>query len=179
MSDVPIRHSRKMRRLLLQANKAKTLGQRLSLATKLRPDFFVPELPAIAEFFTGEVMGHSNDRLSASFKVSRREQDEYALRSHALADKAFKEGKLSDIEPTFVAGKGLVSRDNGVRPSTYEKVSSLKPAFIKPHGTATAANSSFLTDGATACLITTEEKALELGLKPKGNYYYYYLLSLQ
>ncbi len=44
MSDVPIRHSRKMRRLLLQVNKAKTLGQRLSLATQIRPDYFAPEV---------------------------------------------------------------------------------------------------------------------------------------
>ena len=44
----------------------------------------------------------------------------------------------------------------------------LKPAFIKPHGTVTAANSSFLTDGASACLIMTEEKAKQLGLRPKA-----------
>ena len=113
-------------------------------------------------------MGHSSDRLVASFKVSRREQDEYALRSHTLADKAFKDGNLSDIEPIFVSKKGLVGKDNGVRLSTMEKMSTLKPAFIKPHGTVTAANSSYLTDGASACLITTEEKAKELGLKPKA-----------
>ena len=44
----------------------------------------------------------------------------------------------------------------------------LKAAFIKPHGTVTAANSSFLTDGASACLIMTEEKAKQLGLRPKA-----------
>ena len=44
MSDVPIRHSRKMRKLMLEVNKAKTLGQRLSLATKLRGDYFIPEV---------------------------------------------------------------------------------------------------------------------------------------
>ncbi|KAH9394205.1 hypothetical protein TYRP_004254 [Tyrophagus putrescentiae] len=143
MSDVPIRHSRKMRRLLLQ-------------------------LPAISEFFSQEVMGHSSDRLAAAFKVSRREQDEYALRSHTLADKAFKDGNLSDIEPIFVSKKGMVTKDNGVRLSTIEKMSSLKPAFIKPHGTVTAANASYLTDGASAALITTEAKAKELGLKPKA-----------
>ncbi|KAJ6217284.1 hypothetical protein RDWZM_008441 [Blomia tropicalis] len=168
MSDVPIRHSRKMRKMLLAMNKAKSVGQRLSLATQLRPDYFAPELPAIAEFFTGEVMGHSSDRLAASFKVSRREQDEYAIRSHTLADKAFKEGNLIDIEPIYIPKKGMVGKDNGVRVSTIEKISSLKPAFVKPHGTVTAANSSYLTDGASACLIMTEDKAKELGLKPKA-----------
>lgn len=57
MSDVPIRHSRKMRQLMLQANKAKTLGQRLALLAKIRPNYFIPELPGIAEFSTGEIMG--------------------------------------------------------------------------------------------------------------------------
>lgn len=63
MSDIPIRHSRKMRNLMLKANKAKTPGQKLSLLASIRPDFFIPELPAVAEFSSGETMGHSADRL--------------------------------------------------------------------------------------------------------------------
>lgn len=168
MSDVPIRHSPQMRAMLLKMNKAKTLGDRLKLLKGFNMSYLIPELPAVAEFFTGEVMGHCSDRLAASFKVSRREQDEFAFRSHQMADKAFKEGLLSDIEPIVVPKKGLVSRDNGVRVAPFEKIQKLKPAFIKEFGTATAANSSFLTDGATACLITSEEKAKELGLKPKA-----------
>ena len=61
----------------------------------------------------------------------------------------------------------LVEKDNGVRgDTTLEKLSSLKPAFVKPHGTVTAGNASFLTDGASAVLIMSEKKALELGYKP-------------
>lgn len=62
----------------------------------------------------------------------------------------------------------VVSRDNGIRVSTIEQLAKLKPAFVKPHGTVTAANASFLTDGASACMIMTEAKAKELGLKPKA-----------
>ena len=62
----------------------------------------------------------------------------------------------------------MVQLDNGIRVSSPEQMAKLKPAFIKPHGTVTAANASFLTDGASACLIMTEEKAKELGLKPKA-----------
>lgn len=62
MSDVPIRHNRKMRSLMLKANKAKTPGQKLALLATIRPDYFVPELPAVAEFSSGETMGHSADR---------------------------------------------------------------------------------------------------------------------
>merc|ERR1712156_213445 len=97
MSDVPIRHSRKMRSLMLEANKAKTTGRMLGLLSKIRMDHLKPELPAIAEFSTGETMGHSADRLAATFGVTRQEQDDFARRSHGNADKAQKDGNLSDV----------------------------------------------------------------------------------
>ena len=143
LSDVPIRFSRKMRKLMINLNKAKNLQQRLALLSQFRLGHLTPELPAVAEFSTGETMGHSGDRLAASFKVSRREQDAYALRSHTLADRAHKDGNLSDIEPITLA-KGRVDKDNGVRVSTEADLAKLKPAFIRPHGTVTAANASFL-----------------------------------
>lgn len=99
MSDVPIRHSRKMRSVMLKANKAKSLGQRLGLLAQLDLKSLVPELPAVAEFSTGEVMGHSADRLAAAFNVSRQEQDEFAIRSHQLAADATAKGYLTDIVP--------------------------------------------------------------------------------
>lgn len=169
MSDVPIRHSRKMRSLLLKANKAKTVGQRLSLLSTIRPNYLIPELPAVAEFSSGETMGHSADRLAASFNVSRKEQDDYAMRSHRLAKEAQEKGFLTDLVPFKVDGVDkTVSADNGIRVSSPEQLAKLKPAFVKPHGTITAANASYLTDGASACLIMTEEKAKQLGLKPKA-----------
>jgi acetyl-CoA acyltransferase len=163
MSDVPIRHSRKMRSLLLRANKAKTPMQRLQLLASIRPDFLIPELPAVAEFSTSETMGHSADRLAAAFGASRSEQDDYALRSHTLAHKAAEAGYLTDLIPMkgnvfilkrflfvmtdifLVDGREkLIDRDNGIRVSTLEQLAKLRPAFVKPHGTVTAANSSFL-----------------------------------
>uniref|UniRef100_A0A8C0FQ52 Trifunctional enzyme subunit beta, mitochondrial n=1 Tax=Bubo bubo TaxID=30461 RepID=A0A8C0FQ52_BUBBB len=168
MSDVPIRHSRKMRKTMLTLNRAKTLGQKLSLLSKIRPDYFAPELPAVAEFSTSETMGHSADRLAAAFAVSRLEQDEYALRSHTLAKKAQDGGLLLDVVPFKVPGKDTVTKDNGIRPSSMEQMGKLKPAFVKPYGTVTAANSSFLTDGASAVLLMSEEKALAMGYKPKA-----------
>ncbi|XP_039480944.1 trifunctional enzyme subunit beta, mitochondrial [Drosophila santomea] len=169
MSDVPIRHSRKMRSLLLKANKAKTLGQRLGLLSTFRPDFLAPELPAVAEFSSGETMGHSADRLASAFNVSRSEQDEYALRSHTLAKEAQEKGYFTDLVPFKVSGVDqIVDKDNGIRVSSPESLAKLRPAFVKPYGTVTAANASFLTDGASACIIMTEEKAKQLGLKPKA-----------
>lgn len=113
-------------------------------------------------------MGHSADRLAAAFGASRAEQDEYALRSHTLAHKAAASGYLTDLIPIkgieryfgiiivssvqnfilsifLVEGRdNLVDKDNGIRVSTPEQLAKLKPAFVKPHGTVTAANSSYL-----------------------------------
>ncbi|KAK3781040.1 hypothetical protein RRG08_046344 [Elysia crispata] len=170
MSDVPIRHSRKMRSIMLSSTKAKTIPAKLGLLGQaLSPSAWTPELPAVAEFSTNETMGHASDRLAAAFQISRREQDEYALRSHTLAHEATEKGLLSDRLDYKVPGVSkTVTRDNGIRPSTMEQLGKLKPAFIKPHGTITAANASFLTDGASACLIMSEEKALAMGYKPKA-----------
>lgn len=57
------------------------------------------QLPAVAEFSTGETMGHSGDRLAAAFGITRKEQDDYALRSHTLAARAQQQGHLSDVAP--------------------------------------------------------------------------------
>jgi acetyl-CoA acyltransferase len=171
MSDVPIRYNRKARALMLQLNKTKGTMNQLGVAAGILKYLASPELPAVAEFSTNETMGHSGDRLAAAFNVSRKEQDDFASLSHNLADKATKAGYLSDkLSSVFVPGLSQpVTLDNGIRPSTPQQMAKLKPAFIKgPQGTVTAANASFLTDGASAALIMSEEKALKLGLKPKA-----------
>jgi len=61
-----------------------------------------------------------------------------------------------------------VTKDNGIRVSTDEQMAKLKPAFVKPHGTVTAANASYLTDGASAALMMTQAKCDELGLKGRS-----------
>ncbi|XP_065890708.1 trifunctional enzyme subunit beta, mitochondrial-like [Dysidea avara] len=169
MSDVPIRVSRGMRKKLLEMNKAKTLWQRLGLLAGIGFKNISLELPAVSEFSTNETMGHSGDRLAAAFEISRQEQDDYARRSHQLAHDAFQNGYLDDILSITVPGKlTMVKSDNGVRVSTEKQMAKLRPAFIRPHGTITAANASYLTDGASATLLMTEAKAKELGLKPKA-----------
>ncbi|KAF5398672.1 Fatty acid beta-oxidation complex subunit beta, partial [Paragonimus heterotremus] len=150
-------------------SQAKSWPQRLALWSKLlSPAAWIPELPAVAEFSTGETMGHSADRLASAFRISREEQDAYGIRSHQLARKAANEGLLSDVIPVKVPGStAYIDQDNGIRPSTPEIMAKLKPAFIKPHGTITAGNASFLTDGASACLLASAERAKSLGWVPK------------
>eukprot|EP00797_Seminavis_robusta_P028766 Sro565_g167690.2 (287) ;mRNA; f:53270-54130 len=143
--------------------KGGTLGAIQHVLKGLKMKDISLETPAIANYTTGEVMGVSSDRLSAKFGVSREEQDEFTVRSHTLAGKAHASGWYND---EITAYKGS-TEENGIKAdSTVEKVSKLKPAFVKPHGTHTAANSSFLTDGAAASLLMSEEKALEMGFKP-------------
>jgi acetyl-CoA acyltransferase len=166
-SDVPIRYSKKVRERLLKANKLMKGGPMalLPLLKGLSLKDLAPEAPAIANFTTGEVMGHSSDRLAAKFGVSRQDQDQFCVDSHLRAAKAHADG-LYKCELIPVDGNVT---ENGIKGDTsMEKVGALKPAFIKPHGTHTAANSSFLTDGASACLIMSEEKALAMGYKPKA-----------
>lgn len=166
-SDVPIRLTRPLRQKLITLPKAMKKGGALGAIKHLSKlkmkDIFSLETPAIANFTTGEVMGVSSDRLSAKFGVSRAEQDEFTVRSHSLAAKAHSDGWYHG---EVIPYKGSTA-ENGIKgDSSIESVSKLKPAFVKPHGTHTAANSSFLTDGASASLIMSEEKALELGFKP-------------
>jgi acetyl-CoA acyltransferase len=166
-SDVPIRLTRPVRQKLITMSKATKKGGMLGglrhLFKGLKMKDVGLETPAIANFTTGEVMGVSSDRLSAKFGVSRHDQDEFTVRSHRLAAEAHKAGFYkNDVLPY----KGSTV-ENGIKgDSTMESVSKLKPAFVKPHGTHTAANSSFLTDGAAATLLMSESKALALGYKP-------------
>ncbi|MFH5884074.1 acetyl-CoA C-acyltransferase [Halalkalibaculum sp. DA3122] len=170
MSDIPVRFRKKFRQKLLDARKYKSIGDYLNFFKGLRPSDLLPEIPSISEFSTGETMGESCDRMAAHFNIGRHAQDEYALRSHQLAAKATEEGLLDQelLPATVPPSFEIITQDNGFREDTsMEKLEKLNPAFIKPHGTVTAGNSSFLTDGASASLVMSEQKALALGLKPK------------
>ncbi len=169
VSDAPILFNRPMRKKLYKAQKLKGFADMMKFIFNLRPKDFVPEAPAVAEFITNRTMGMDCELLASKYGVTRQEQDEFAARSHQLAGKA--ESILAhDIAPVEASPNFKpITKDNGVRgDTTVEKIAKLKPAFVKDHGTLTAANSSYLTDGATAVLIMTEEKAKALGLKPKA-----------
>lgn len=166
-SDVPIRLTRPLRQRLITLPKVMKKGGPLGAVRHIwgagSKNLFALETPAIANYTTGEVMGVSSDRLSAKFGVSREDQDLFTVRSHTSAAKAHDDGFYKG---EVIPYKGSTA-ENGIKgESTMEKVSKLKPAFVKPHGTHTAANSSFLTDGASASLIMSEQKALELGYQP-------------
>ncbi len=172
-SDVDIRLSKKYRRFLLDLGmykRPKTLKGKLALLKGMKlSDFIVPEKPAISEFSTGMIMGENADRLCKRLGISRERQDEFAEMSHNRAVKAQNDGVFDeDIIPVIIPGTDKVFyKDNGPRSDAgYAKLSSLSPSFDKKYGTVTAGNSSFLTDGASAVLLMSEEKAIGLDLKP-------------
>merc|ERR1719310_2548829 len=133
----------------------------------MNPKIFFPDIPGLVEFSTQETMGYSAERMASRFLIPRKEQDLYAISSHEKAKKAQEDGLLNDVKET-IADYQQCTEDNGIRPSDYETLRALPPAFHKPNGAITAANSSFMTDGASACLLTSLEKANELSIKPKA-----------
>lgn len=172
LSDVPMLLSRSLRDALLSASKAKSLGARAKALAGIRPKHLAPITPAIAEPSTGETMGESAERMAKENGISREEQDRWALRSHRLAAQGTADGRLkAEIVPTFVPPgyDRVLDHDNGIRSdTTAEKMAALRPIYDRRYGTVTAGNASPLTDGASAVLLMSEEKAKALGLEPLG-----------
>ena len=172
LSRIPILVSDKLAKTLVSASKAKTLGQRLGLFAKVRPKDLIPVAPAIAEPTTGETMGESAERMAKENGISREAQDEWAYGSHAKAWAGTEDGRLTaEIAPTYVPPgyETVVEHDNGIRSDTSpEALAKLRPVFDKRFGSVTAGNASPLTDGASAVLLMSEQRARDMGLDPLG-----------
>jgi acetyl-CoA acyltransferase len=170
LSDIPILHSRRFSRILVEASKAKTLGGRLAAFGRVRPRDLIPVTPAIAEPSTGESMGQSAEKMAKENGISREAQDRIALMSHLRAAAGTADGRLtSEIVPWFGGPEmdDVATTDNGIRPdASLEALASLKPVFDRRYGTVTAGNSSPLTDGAAVVLLMAEGKARSLGYEP-------------
>ena len=121
--------------------------------------------------FTRQHMGESSDAVNAELGIGRQEQDAWAARSHQRANAGWESGALADeVVPVEVPQRTgdavLVERDEGIRAdSTPESLAALKPAFAEG-GTITAGNASQISDGAAALVVTSPEKAEQLGLQP-------------
>ena len=162
-SDAPIAVNEGLRHILLQANRGKSLGERLKPFLKLRPHHLKPELPRNGEPRTGLSMGEHCERMAQTWRISRAEQDELALLSHQKLAAAYAEGWQEDLLTPFLS----LTRDNNLRPDlSLEQLARLKPAFDRSgQGTLTAGNSTPLTDGASVVLLGTEEWAAQQGLQ--------------
>ncbi|HEV8051653.1 MAG TPA: thiolase family protein [Parachlamydiaceae bacterium] len=172
MSNFPVEISKSFKDFLMRLTKAKSFGDKLAIACSFRPSFLVPEMPELSDPLCDLNMGQTAEVLAREFKVTRQEQDQFALNSQNRAEKAMNEGRLGEeIEPIPIGPKytTVQAQDEGPRANqTLEALAKLKPAFDKLTGTVTAGNSSQITDGAAAVLLMKESKAKELGLEPLG-----------
>jgi acetyl-CoA acyltransferase len=142
------------------------------LQGNMRDDYFpiISVMAGLTDPFVGINMGQTAEILAKEWGLSRETQDTFALRSHMLAAKAMKEGRMKEeITPVYLAPeyKEVISEDIGPRETqTMEALAKLKPFFDKATGSITAGNSCPITDGAAMVLLMSREKAEAEGYKP-------------
>lgn len=162
ISDAPVVYREEYRKLLLRSYRGRTLWERVAPWLKLRPGHFRPGLPGVTEPRTGLSMGESTEITAKQWGITRLAQDELALASHQHAARAWDEGFYADLVMPWHGAK----EDNNIRRDTsLEKLGKLRPVFDRgPQGTMTAGNSTPLTDGAAAVLLSSEDWAAERNL---------------
>jgi acetyl-CoA C-acetyltransferase len=163
-SDAPVAISERLRKKLIRLNNAKTAKERLAVLASVRPGDIGLAIPSNGEPRTRLSMGEHQALTALEWQITREAQDELAVTSHHNLARSYDEGWQDDLVTPF---RGL-ERDNNLRPdSSVEKLAKLKPVFGKGEAaTMTAANSTPLTDGASAVLLGSEEWAEQHGLAP-------------
>jgi acetyl-CoA C-acetyltransferase len=160
-SDAPLAVNEGLREVLLDANRERSTMGRLKHLARIRPGHVVPAIPRNEEPRTGLSMGEHCAVMAEEWGVGREEQDELALRSHQNLAAAYERGFMDDLVTPYLG----LERDQNLRPdSSLEKLAKLGPVFGGEGGTMTAANSTPLSDGASAVLLASEEWAAERDL---------------
>jgi acetyl-CoA C-acetyltransferase len=155
-SDAPVGLNEDLRKVLMEARRAKSAGQRAKLIGKLRPSQIVPDIPRNAEPRTGLSMGEHAAITAEEWNVAREAQDELAATSHQRLAAAYDRGFFDDLVTPYAG----LERDQNLRPdSSVEKLAKLKPVFGGEDGTMTAGNSTPLSDGAAVVLLASDEWA--------------------
>ncbi|HEV7770850.1 MAG TPA: acetyl-CoA C-acetyltransferase [Solirubrobacterales bacterium] len=160
-SDAPIALNEGLREVLLDVNRERSTGGRLKQLTRVRPGHVVPAIPRNEEPRTGLSMGEHCALMAAEWSIGREEQDELTVASHRNLAAAYERGFMDDLVTPYLG----LERDENLRPdSSPERLAKLKPVFGGAEGTMTAANSTPLSDGASAVLLASEDWAKERGL---------------
>jgi acetyl-CoA C-acetyltransferase len=155
-SDAPIALNEQLRATLLEANRQRSTAGKLRALTGVRPGHIVPNVPRNEEPRTGLSMGEHCAIMATEWEIDRAEQDELTVASHQNLAAAYERGFFTDLITPYLG----VERDGNLRAdSNLEKLAKLKPVFGGPEGTMTAANSTPLSDGASAVLLASEEWA--------------------
>lgn len=153
MSRVQIGLGENLSVWLRRLRQARTAARRLEVLGALRFRDLSLYVPEVKNRATGKSMGEHCEEMAKTWKIGRREQDEFALESHRRAIAAQDRGTFDDLVPVDGFRRDAFPR----RDTSLEKLAALKPAFDRAHGTITAGNSSPLTDGAAAVWVATEE----------------------
>ncbi len=161
-SDAPLGVNDDLRRIMMAANNTKSTAERAMLVTKIRPGHIVPDMPRNAEPRTGLSMGAHTAQTAERWGISREEQDELTVASHLNLAAAYDRGFFDDLVTPYLG----LERDETLRPdSSEDKLAKLKPVFgDNGNGTMTAGNSTPLSDGASAVLLSSDEWAEEHSL---------------
>jgi acetyl-CoA acyltransferase len=137
---------------------------------KVSEEFGAPFSPELMERYNLIPQGLSAEMIADKWEITRAELDEFGLRSQQLAIQATEEGRFERETIPFAVNGDTYVKDQGLRESTLEGLSQLKPAF-KEDGKVTAGNSSQVSDGAAAVLLMSREKADALGVTPRARIY--------
>lgn len=172
MSNIPLLFKPSTAAKLGRLSRAKSLGQRLQSLAGFRPSDFQPRvglLLGLSDPVCGLNMGETAELLAREFRLTREEQDAFALLSNQRAIAA-REKLAEEVCPAFLPLKAsAITKDNGPRDNqSREALAKLKPVFDRRTGTVTAGNASQITDGAVALLVMTEQRSAELGFTPLG-----------
>jgi len=165
-SDAPIVFSKKFASRLTQLPQQKSAWDKVKVFKGFSPGELAPQPPSVSEPRTGLSMGQHCELMAQAWRISRAEQDQLAYDSHKRAAEAYRSGYMDDL---IVPCAG-VFRDNNIREDIdLAKMATLKTVFDKSdRGTLTAANSTPLTDGAAAVLLSSEAWAARRGLAPQA-----------
>lgn len=175
MSQMPLLYAEPMKELFATLNFAKTTAEKVQKIMDFRPAWLKPVvalMQGLTDPVSGLNMGQTAEVLARDFKISRKTQDEFAVKSHLKAVKAQKEGRFAEeilplvLEPSF---QKHLDVDIGPRDGqSLEQLAKLKPFFDRENGTVTAGNACPVTDGAAALLLMNEKKAKASGLTILG-----------
>lgn len=162
MSNFPVSFAPRFGHALGDLQFSKTAPAKIKSLLALRPKDLLPQIPPVAERLTGLTMGEHCELMAKEWKISRGEQDEWAVMTHQRAAKA--DAWQAQFLTKPARFNGALQKDNLVRgDTTIDKISKLKPAFDKKDGTITAANASPLTDGGAVVLLADEAFARKKG----------------
>lgn len=159
-------------------SQAPYVNRDLRFGKRLRHSTMIDTLwEGLTDPIVNQIMGETAENLVAEFKISRKDQDQFAILSHQRAFRAAREGKFKDeivkvMVPKKAAGKEMppepFTADEGPNPGLTEQILSQYPAIFRENGSVTPGNSCPISDGAACLLVMSEEKAKALGYKPLG-----------